>query len=220
MGEERDRHWREALPFPFDLPEGWDNSPKIIRSLTLLEAWCRHDKGLQPWLQLPIILQQVGATSELLPNLVAGHSNLRRGREDRTALLTRLLRRIEDAARTGLSRLAQMEDAIIRFSAMLGSENRPGKLSDLGLLLLVEPILTPRNVADRLKMSISGAGRLLDRAAAKEILVEISGRDTWRVYSTKDVASALGLAPVPRGRPHSLPEPPSIMKPLFESLAP
>ena len=61
-----------------------------------------------------------------------------------------------------------------------------------------------------LGLSVSGAGKLLARAGADGLLVEISGRQAWRAYIAPDLAVAFGYATRPIGRPPSLPGPGSL----------
>jgi hypothetical protein len=87
-------------------------------------------------------------------------------------------------------------------------ERRPGALTRLLALAQLRPLLSPQSAAHALGLTLSGAGKLLARAAALELLVEVSGRRAWRVYLVPDVAVELGLKPPRRGRPTSrLPTP-------------
>ncbi len=69
--------WREVVPGPFDLPTNWEHTPRLIKSLCLLQAWVRHDHSQRAWLQLPVLLHQMKVTSEILPCLVVGHGGSR-----------------------------------------------------------------------------------------------------------------------------------------------
>ena len=71
----------------------------------------------------------------------------------------------------------------------------------------VQPVLSPRAVAIRLRLTISGAGKLLARAAASGLLVEVSGRQSWRAYLPPDLAQSFGFVPARRGRPLAPPPP-------------
>src|SRR3546814_13655071 len=57
-------------------------------------------------------------------------------------------------------------------------------------------------------MSIAGASKLLDRAAAAGLLIEITQRRSWRLFLTPDMALAFGYARPKRGRPAK--EPPAL----------
>jgi hypothetical protein len=88
-----------------------------------------------------------------------------------------------------------------RGAATIAAQHRPGKLADLGRLALTRPCLAARSLAPELDLTVSGAGKLLERATSLGLLVEISGRGTWRSYVTPDIAVSLGLVAPMRGRP-------------------
>src|SRR3546814_18909315 len=66
----------------------------------------------------------------------------------------------------------------------------PGALPRLLALSQHRPLLSPQSVADQLAMSIAGASKLLDRAAAAGLLIEITQRRSWRLFLTPDMAIA------------------------------
>lgn len=200
------RHWRQALPFTFDLPQGWEGAPKLVRSLVVLHKWTSVDMTKMAWLQGPILLQQFRVTNAVLPNLVFGNAAMRSNNSRTDVLLRQLLTDLRKVAEVGLARFDAMEDATMRFANIVAKEKRLGKLKDLGLLLLIDPLLTPRRVADYLGLTVSGAGKLLQRAAKHDIVSEVSGRGTWRAYATRDIAMALNLIEPKRGRPHKIPK--------------
>src|SRR3546814_18654774 len=96
------------------------------------------------------------------------------------AIVARFLRQIAEAAATGLQRLDAMEEHRLRAAAVAGNILRPGKLFPLLAFLQLRPVTSPRVVARQLELSISGAGKLLARAADAGLLVEISGRQIGR----------------------------------------
>lgn len=202
------RHWREDLPFTFDPPKGWSEASALIRALTLLDDWARVDRTLAPWLAFPLVMHRMGITQGVLPCLVSGDAGQRFALDARPVLLKRLLKHIRRSAEDGLARLQRLEDGARRSAATIASEHRPGKLADLGRIALASPCLAARSLAPRLDLTISGAGKLLERAVRLGLLVEISGRDTWRTYVSQDIALALGLTSPDRGRPR-LAAPPS-----------
>lgn len=207
LAEKDGRHWREDLPFTFDPSEGWNEAPALVRALTLLDTWARHDRTIAPWLGFPVVLRRMGITERPLPCLVAGDPGQRFALDARPALLKRLLKQIGRNAEEGLARLDRLEDVVRRSAATISAERRPGKLADLGRIALTRPCLAGRSLAPRLDLTISGAGKLLTRAARLGLLVEISGRDTWRSYVAPDIGIALGLVAPPRGRPRLPPAP-------------
>ena len=217
LADGKDRHWRELLPFTFELPSGWQSAPKLMKALVVLDRWVNADQSKLAWLQGPILLHQFGLTSAIMPNMVFGDAAMRNRDTHCEALLLKLLRQLHDAAEIGLARFGAMEEALVRFASVLPDERRPGRLEDLGMLLLVEPLLTPREVADRLKITVAGAGKLLRRAAAHDVVTEISGRGTWRAYATHDIAIALSLASPKRGRPRNPPPPRGDLRKLVAS---
>ena len=207
LGEPAGRHWREDLPFTFDLPEGWGEAPALARALALLDAWARADKSIAPWLGFPAVLRRMGITTSPLPCLVAGDAGQRFALDPRPALFKRLLKQLCRSAEDGLNRLQRLEAVSRRSAAAIASELRPGKLLDLGRLCLGQPCLAARSLAPALGVTISGAGKLLERAARLGIVIETSGRQSWRSYVAPDVAAALGLVRPDRGRPKSPPPP-------------
>ncbi|WP_298463997.1 hypothetical protein [uncultured Erythrobacter sp.] len=158
-------------------------------------------------------------TTEILPNLVAGTNAQRNATTGRVDQLIAILRGLVMAADTGLSRLSAMEEGLVRYAAALRNERRPGKMEELGRLLWVEPMLRPKKVAERLEMTIAGAGKVLSRAAALDLIVEVSERDSWKAYVTPDVGLALGLLTKPIGRPRRWPNAPDHIRPTLGALA-
>jgi len=201
LAEKDGRHWREDLPFTFDPPRGWDEAPALIRALSLLDDWAGHDRTSAAWLGFPIVLHRMGITRRALPCLVAGDAGQRFALDARPALLKRLLKQLTHSAENGLVRLERLEDVVRRSAATISAERRPGKLADLGRVALSRPCLAARSLAPLLDLTISGAGKLLTRATRLGLLIETSGRGTWRSYVTSDVGIALGLVAPPRGRP-------------------
>ena len=74
-------------------------------------------------------------------------------------------------------------------------------------MMQIGPLQTPEAVSRRLRLTLSGAGKLLQRAAELGLVHEISRRRSWRVYMTPDLAQALGFVRPARGRPPLLPVP-------------
>jgi hypothetical protein len=184
-----------------------ERGPCLIRALTLLDDWARADGSLSPWLAFPTVLQRMGLTASALPCLVAGDAAQRFALDPRHALLKRLLKQVRRHAEEGLLRLERLEDGARRNAEAIAAEHRPGKLADLGRIALTRPCLAARSLAPHLGLTISGAGKLLERGARLGLLVEISGRETWRSYVTSDIALALGLTSPDRGRPRFAAEP-------------
>jgi len=205
LGRSTTHHWREALPFSFDEPDSWGEAPALLRALTLLDIWSREDATAKVWLGFPHLLAGMGLTGTPLPCLVIGDASLRTLYGPRERHLKRLLKAVRSSAAEGLDRLERLEAWRTEFAAALAQERRAGLLRKLGQFALSQPIISARLVADAFDITLSGAGKLLARAASRRLVVEVSGRASWRLYVTPDVAIALGMLPPPRGRPLSPP---------------
>src|SRR3546814_11876363 len=138
--------------------------------------------------------------TSLFRSLAIADKALRLTPRDSEAIVARFLRQIAEAAATGLQRLDAMEEHRLRAAAVAGNILRPGKLFPLLAFLQLRPVTSPRVVARQLELSISGAGKLLARAADAGLLVEISGRQAWWNYLVKNLAVAFGFDHRPCGR--------------------
>lgn len=199
------RHWAEDLPFTFDAPAGWREAPALIQALTLLDQSARADRTSAPWLAFPLLLRRLGLTRTALPCLVAGDAAQRTLRDARPALLKRLLKQLTRTAEAGLERLDRLEAYMRRAASVVAGEHRAGKLADIARIALTRPCLAARSAAPLLGITISGAGKLLERATALGLMAEISGRGSWRTYVTPDIAIAMGERAAERGRPPRTP---------------
>lgn len=217
LAEPEGRHWSQGLPFTFDAPDGWREAPSLVRALTLLDMAARADRTLAPWLAFPLIARRIGLTRTALPCVVPGDAAQRTLRDTRPALLMRLLKQVTRASGDGLERLDRLETAARRCAVAIALEHRPGKLTDLARLALTRPCLAARSLAPLLGITISGAGKLLERATALGLMVEISGRESWRTYVTPDLAIMLGLRPAERGRPPLHANPPREVDAILSS---
>jgi len=204
LSEPEGRHWTDGLPFTFDPPEGWREAPALVRALHLLDASARADRTVAPWLAFPLILRRIGLTRTALPCMAPGEPAQRFASDPRPLLLKRLLKAVRRQAEDGLERLDRLEASARRSALAIAQEHRPGKLADLARLALTRPCLAARSLAPLVGVTVSGAGKLLERATALGIMVEISGRGSWRTYVAPDVAQSLGLRSAERGRPPSL----------------
>lgn len=203
LNESEGRHWAEDLPFTFAAPAGWQEAPALVRALTLLDESARADRTSAPWLAFPALLRRIGLTRTALPCLIVGDASQRPARDPRPVLLKRLLKQLTRRAEAGLERLDALEATTRRAAIAIAAEHRPGKLLDLARISLTRPCLAARSAAPLLGITISGAGKLLERATMLGIMAEISGRGSWRTYVTPDIAIALGLRARDRGRPPS-----------------
>jgi len=200
---ERARHWAEGLPFSPPDEDGRARKPVVERAIDLLGLWLARAPGIEAWLALPILLHRLGMTQAPLPCLVAGDRRLVHAPGDRAAR-RRLIDELAGQADASLAALDGLERSRAVALDAIAAEHRPGALSRLLPLMLAAPVQTPEGVARQLDLTLSGAGKLLDRAARLGFAAEISGRRSWRVYATRDVAIQLGLVDVPRGRPPAL----------------
>ena len=154
---------------------------------------------------MPMLLKALGVTHTPLPCLVVADKALRLAPHDRDAIVPRYLKALARNAEAGLARLEAMEADRLRGAAVIARLRRPGALPALMALLQRRPGLRPLAVAKLLGLTISGAGKLLARAAADGLVVEISGRQAWRIYLTPDLAAAFGFVARPIGRPPAPP---------------
>jgi hypothetical protein len=168
--------------------------------------YIRAERSIAAWLALPILLHRLGLSETYLPCLVAGDGQLRFAPRDIGPAQRRILRALEAAAVKGRKTMIAMEDD----RAIALAAHRPTALRSLEALLARAPMQSPESVARQLGMTLSGAGKLLARAAALGLVCEVSGRRAWRTYVVLSLAVALDLAPARKGRPPtraSLPEP-------------
>ena len=215
------RHWAEELPFTVRPEPGRTRVPVLCRAIELQTEILKTDPSIVAWLALPVLLHRLGLTEIPLPCLVSGDRQLlNAARErDRGAAIRRILRSLEAAAIAGRQSLKAIEDARAVSTAAILGERRPTSLRRLATLLMVSPVQSPEVVARRLKLTLSGAGKLLIRAAALGLVVEVSGRRAWRVYVVPDLAVTLGFVAAPKGRPALRPTLPPANRDLAAVLA-
>lgn len=200
------RHWREALPFTFDPPEDWDERPALLRALEVAARLSRADRALSAWLELPFLIRRMRLTREMLPGLVVGDKAWRLAPRDHKAITPRFLKHVAEAAEDGMTQLDALEADRRRAAAALDRERRPGALLPLAARLQHMPVTSPLAAASMFGLSISGAGKLLTRAATLGLVTEISDRRSWRIYLTPDLAVRFGYLQPRRGRPPSPPD--------------
>ncbi len=167
------------------------------------------------WLELPLLLHRMGFTRNPLPILVAGDKAYRLAPND-PGIARRFLRKMNNAATDGLTLLDAMEVDRLRFGQAIAEARRPGSLPLLAALLTSHPVASPTRVAEELGLTISGAGKLLKRAASLGLVVEAEARHNWQLYMPCDLAVRFGFRAAPRGRPAS---PPPNSQKIDEALA-
>jgi len=197
-------HWSDGLTFPFEPPESWSERPALLRALELQARAARHAAKLDIWLHLPFLLKRLGVSHIVLPVLVAGDKALRLAPED-SGITRRYLRRLAAAAKDGIALLDAMEGDRMRFAAAIARSHRPGKLGQLAVMLMRYPATSPARAAAELDIGISGASKLLKRAAEQDLIVPIGDRHNWQVYLSPDLAVRFGFKQASRGRPPALP---------------
>src|SRR3546814_14240140 len=74
----------------------------------------------------------------------------------------------------GLERLHDLEKFHRNAQRAIVEAFRPGALPRLLALTHHRPLLSPQGVADALALSVAGASKLLERAVAADLLVEIT----------------------------------------------
>ena len=195
--------WRDELPFtPIISPD----LSMLLRSIDLVRQYALRVGSVRAWLALPLFLHRFGLTESPLPCLVGGAKSLRLRSKPSPDVLRSVLRPLVSAAQRGLEMLDAMEADHRRALKVIVSAPKSKGLVRLLTLTLSSPLLSPKAAGEKLGLSISGAGKLLDRAASFGLLVEVSGRTAWKRYLVPDLAVAFGLAPSPKGRPKKLAE--------------
>lgn len=196
--------WKDALPFP---PSTRSELPRILQALELQRQYALRSGSIDAWLSLPTIIYGLGLSRSPLPCLVAGSKAFRLIPQVPTETVRATLKAIETSSKQGLAALDTMETAYRASIRAIRAEFRPGKLTALLALSLSVTVLSPASVATALDLSVAGAGKLLDRAAALELLVEISGRRSWKTFVAPDLAIRLGIRRATLGRPRKEPPP-------------
>ncbi len=212
-------HWQEQLPFTPELSDGFAAAPALLRACEITRQFAQADRSILPWLWFPILLHRMGITQCPLPSLACGDKALRFGTLQPGPQCLRLLRQMTKTADRSLATLTMIEDDRRRAIAAFAGLHRPGQLTTLAVALLHHPVTSPDRTAETLGLTLSGAGKLLERAAKVGLVREVSGRRSWRVYAAPDVAVALGLAPALRGRPRKSVQPAAPPKEVEDILA-
>jgi len=199
--------WRDALPTAIGEPTSAADHPPLIRALERIRQLARLDTGLTPWLGLPFALRDQTLSATPLPYLAGGAKAFRLKPRPNAADWLAVLRGIESMAGIGLTRLHELERHYRDAQRAIAAEYRPGALPRLLALSQHRPLLSPQSVADQLGLSIAGASKLLARAGATGLLVEITQRRSWRLFLTHDMAIVFGYARPKLGRPTKEPPP-------------
>jgi hypothetical protein len=207
LADEDRLRWRDRLPTAIGDPAAAGDHPPLIRALDTLRQLARIDHSIMAWLSLPFALRDRGLAATPLPGLAGGAKAFRMKPRPHEDDWLAVLRSLASAADTGLERLHSLERAYRDAQRAIAAEYRPGALPALLALSQHRPLLSPQSLADRLGMSIAGTSKLLDRAAAAGLLVEITQRRSWRLFLTPDMAITFGYVRPMRGRPAKEPPP-------------
>lgn len=200
------RHWREDLGV-LVTPDADYAGPRLVRALEALRQISCGEPTIDAWLTLPLLLQRLGFTRALLPCLVVGEKRLRCGQPADESVLRRLLKSLGEAAATGLDRIEALERARLRAGRAIAAAHRAGALPRLAARLQSRPVASPQAIAREFRITISGAGKLLARAAEAGLVREVRGTQAWKLYLAPDLAVAFGFVDPPRGRPRRDPPP-------------
>lgn len=199
--------WRMARPLALAETDSATAHPLLVRALDMLRRDSRTDRSIAAWLGLPFALRDLSLCAAPLPCLTGGAKAFRlRKTVDQQDWLS-ALRALEASARSGLAHLDDLDRHYRLAQRAIAEEYRPGALPRLLALTSYRPLLGPQSVATLLDMSVAGASKLLERATEAGLLVEISGRRSWRQYLTPDLATAFGFIEPRRGRPRKDPPP-------------
>lgn len=199
--------WRDTLPTAISAPAVATQHPALVRALDQVRQHALADGGILPWLGLPFALRDSGLSASTLPCLAGGAKAFRLKRKPDADDWLAVLRALERSAREGLERLHDLEKFHRNAQRAIVEAFRPGALPRLLALTHHRPLLSPQGVADALALSVAGASKLLERAVAADLLVEITQRRSWRLFLPPDLAVEFGYAAPKRGRPAKEPPP-------------
>jgi hypothetical protein len=175
-------HWNVALPFTA-VPPDFRDWPPLCAAVEILHQWAKADLSTDPWLGLPELLYGMRLSARPLPCLVVGDRGLRqRGQVQSAAAASKILHGAASAAEAGLTCLRWLEDDRARAIVAITNEHRPGMLPDLMALMMAAPVMSPEALVRLIPaatggrtISLSGAGKLLNRAAELGLVREVSG---------------------------------------------
>lgn len=201
--------WRDSLPMAISAPPAAAEHPAIVRALDQVRQHAQIDATPLPWLGLAFAMRDVGIAASPLPCLAGGAKAFRLKRRPDDNDWLAVLRGLEAAARLGLERLHELERFHRDAQRAIVEQFRPGALPRLLALSAHQPLLSPQSVSTRLSLSVAGASKLLERAVAANLLIEITQRRSWRLFLPRDLAIEFGYAKASRGRPRAeAPSPP------------
>lgn len=156
----------------FEMLSSWtkeDTLPPPLPSHLLFKEIMEGDP-----LELPIRLYHSGFTHTMLPCLTQPH-------------------KVKSQAEQGLMMLKDLNQHRAILAQRLSHKKHDHRLWHVAALFLKWPALTPSSAAQLLGLSISGAGKLLQRAALAAICVETSGQHNYKLYVSADCVKTFGL---------------------------
>jgi hypothetical protein len=169
-----------------------------LQQLLLWYAKAGMTDQLKACLSWPFALVRFKLSAVPLPCLVTGHA-FPAPLTPYKALI--MLKRLHRQAHEGLRLLDQLEAAHSAFASRLVTVRKPKQLIRLSALSMAMPVLEPVLVARRFDLSLAAAGRLLRHAEELNLVVEVTGRGTWKRYVAIDIARELDIRPRSAGRP-------------------
>lgn len=208
--------WRDRLPTAIGEPSEAKDHPPLVRSLDGVRQLARIDHTIMAWLGLPFALRDRGLSATPMPCLAGGAKAFRLKRRPGVDDWLAATRGVERAACDGLDRLHRLERLYRDTQRAIAAEYRAGTLPALLALSLHRPLVSPQSVATSLGLSVAGASKLLERATAAGLMVEITQRRSWRQFLTADLAVEFGYTKASRGRPAKVPPPLSTDRDLAE----
>jgi hypothetical protein len=168
--------------------------PALVAVATELMQWLQ-DGGDRLTGRLAAIrhLAAAGLTSIPLPCLT-GTDAMRDDRDPRRWNVN-FMKAIARDAQQGERILIELWHAWVDWHRRIGPRRRNSKLPRLIDLAAAHPLTTPAHAAKLLRCSVRGASMLLDELVEAGVLIEATGRKSWRGFVTRDF---IGVAAVAR----------------------
>lgn len=151
----------------------------VIASLGLARAGGLRVIPLVVWAAWPVIGQ---GETEALPRLRGAAARQLTG-DDTASWTVSFLAMAAEAARAGLRELARLESIAASGARITADGDRRSRLPDTFEALLAVPALTPKALANRLRISPQAATRLLGILTAAGVAKEITGRRSFRAFA-------------------------------------
>jgi hypothetical protein len=169
------------------IAHGASASGILIGALEGLRAWLQEG-GSRTYghLALSRHLAQRHLVRAPWPCLVgAPHGSATLG--DRDRWVRAVLRGLETEASRGADRALDLRLAWRGWRRAIGQRRHGSNFARLLDLASALPVLTPKLVSEQLACTVAGAGKLLSELRRARILVEVSGRGSWKCYVTRDL---------------------------------